>query len=61
MTKQNQNQAKFVTVTEVDGRYDLEFLNDNMECVEFKEYDTKERADQALAYWSGSNKTLSAV
>ena len=61
MTKQNQNEAKFVTVVEVDGVYELEFLNDDMQCVEFKEYGTKERADEALAYWSGPNKTLSAL
>ena len=61
MTKQNQEHAKFVTVVEVDGVYELEFLTEDMECVEFKEYDTKERADQALAYWSGPNKTLSAL
>lgn len=61
MTKQNQNEAKFVTVVEVNGHYELEFLTKDMECVEFKEYDTEQRANEALAYWSGPNKTLTRL
>lgn len=55
----NTKDAKFVTVVEVDGVYELEFLDNDMQCVALKEYSTKERAYEALAYWSGPNKTLS--
>ena len=63
MTHHNLNteDAKFVTVVEVNGVYELEFLDSDMQCIALKEYPTKERADQALAYWSGPHKTLSAV
>lgn len=32
-----------------------------MECIAFNEYATKERADQAFAYYSGPHKTLIGV
>jgi len=56
----NTEDAKFVQVVKASrGFYELEFLDENMECIAFNEYATKERAYEALAYWSGPNKTLS--
>ena len=55
----NTKDAKFVTVVKADGVYELKFLNNDMQCIALKEYITKERAYEALAYWSGPNKTLS--
>lgn len=61
MTK-NQNEAKFVTLVVTErGDYELEFLNNDMDCIEYRECRNKEDADRALAYWAGPNKTLSAV
>jgi|8_EtaG_2_1085327.scaffolds.fasta_scaffold08498_2 hypothetical protein len=54
--------AKFATVTPKGGdRYDLEFLDENMEFVNLKEYSTREEAEVALAYWTGPNKTITAA
>ena len=54
--------AKFVRLVKASrGFYDLEFLDENMECIAFNEYANKERGEQALAYYSGPHKTLSAV
>ncbi len=61
MTKQNQEAAKFVTVVEVDDHYELEFITEDMEMVEFREYATKEGAERGLAYWTGPNKTLTRL
>ena len=58
----NTEDAKFVQVVEASrGSYELEFLDENMECIAFNEYATKEGADQAFAYYSGPHKTLIGV
>tara|TARA_R110002020_G_scaffold46165_1_gene131479 strand:- start:95 stop:295 length:201 start_codon:yes stop_codon:yes gene_type:complete len=52
--------AKFVSIEEKSGVFDLCFLAEDGELVEFKEYSTREAAEAALEYWTGPKKTLAA-